>query len=44
MSMDNGLWVCELPLPFPGTWKNILTVDGIGPSAVVTTADITIRD
>jgi hypothetical protein len=44
MSMDNGLWVASYRFPFPGTWKTILTVDGIGPSAVVTTADITIRD
>ena len=44
MSMDNGVWVASYRFPFPGTWKTILTVDGIGPSAVVTTADITIRD
>jgi hypothetical protein len=44
MSMDNGLWVASYRFPLPGTWKTILTVDGIGPSAVVTTADITIRD
>ena len=34
----------KISLPFPGSWKAILTVDGFGPSAVVTTADITIRD
>ena len=44
MSMDSGVWVASYRFPFPGTWKTILTVDGIGPSAVVTTADITIRD
>ena len=44
MSLDNGLWVASYRFPLPGTWKTILTVDGIGPSAVVTTADITIRD
>jgi copper transport protein len=43
MSRDNGVWVANYRFPFPGTWKAILTVDGIGPSAVVTTADITIR-
>jgi copper transport protein len=44
MSMSNGVWVASYRFPLPGTWKTILTVDGIGPSAVVTTADITIRD
>jgi copper transport protein len=44
LSMSNGVWVASYRFPFPGTWKAILTVDGIGPSAVVTTADITIRD
>jgi copper transport protein len=44
MSMDNGVWVASYRFPFPGIWKAILTVDGIGRSAVVTTADITIRD
>jgi copper transport protein len=43
MSIDNGVWVASYRFPFPGTWKAILTVDGIGPSAVVTTADLTIR-
>jgi copper transport protein len=44
LSMSNGVWVASYRFPLPGTWKAILTVDGIGPSAVVTTADITIRD
>jgi copper transport protein len=44
MRLSNGVWVANYRFPFPGTWKAILTVDGIGPSAVVTTADITIRD
>lgn len=44
LSMSNGVWVARYRFPFPGSWKAILTVDGIGPSAVVTTADITIRD
>jgi nitrogen fixation protein FixH len=43
MSMRDGAWVANYRFPFPGTWKAILTVDGIGPSAVVTSADITIR-
>jgi copper transport protein len=43
MSIDDGVWVASYRFPFPGTWKAILTVDGIGPSAVVTTADLTIR-
>jgi nitrogen fixation protein FixH len=44
MRMRDGVWVAKYRFPFPGTWKAILTVDGIGPSAIVTTADITIRD
>ena len=44
MRMRDGVWVASYRFPFPGTWKAILTVDGIGPSAIVTTADITIRD
>jgi copper transport protein len=44
MSMRDGVWVANYRFPFPGTWKTILTVDGVGPSAVVTSADITIRD
>jgi copper transport protein len=44
ISRDNGVWVGSYRFPFPGTWKTILTVEGIGRSAVVTTADITIRD
>jgi copper transport protein len=40
----NGAWFAEYRFPFSGTWKLILTVDGISQSAVVTSADITIRD
>ena len=43
MSMRDGVWVADYRFPFPSTWKTILTVDGIGPSAVVTSGDITIR-
>jgi copper transport protein len=43
MSMRDGAWVGNYRFPFAGIWKIILTVDGIGPSAVVTTGDITIR-
>jgi copper transport protein len=42
MSIRDGVWVANYRFPFPGTWKTIVTVDGIGPSAVVTSADITI--
>ena len=38
------VWVASYRFPMSGTWKTILTVDGIGPSAIVTAADITIRD
>jgi copper transport protein len=44
MSMRDGVWVASYRFPFPGTWKAILTVDGVGPSAVVTSAEFTIRD
>jgi copper transport protein len=44
MSMRDGVWVANYRFPFPGTWKTILTVDGVGPSAIVTSADVTIRD
>ena len=44
MSMRDGVWVASYRFPFPGTWKTILTVDGVGSSAVVTSADITIRE
>ena len=42
MSTQDGVWVANYRFPLPGTWKTILTVDGVGPSAVVTSADITI--
>jgi copper transport protein len=44
MSMRDGVWVATFRFPFPGTWKAILTVDGIGSSAVVTAADIKISE
>jgi hypothetical protein len=42
MTMQDGAWVANYRFPIPGTWKAILTVDGIGTSAVVNTADIKI--
>jgi copper transport protein len=44
MNKRDGVWVASYRFPFPGTWKAIFTVDGVGPSAVVTSGDITIRD
>jgi copper transport protein len=44
MSKRDGVWVASYRFPFTGTWKAIFTVDGVGPSAVVTAGDITIRD
>ena len=44
MNTQDGVWVANYRFPFPGIWKTILTVDGVGRSAVVTSADITIRD
>jgi copper transport protein len=43
MSKRDGVWVAKYRFPFPGTWKTILTADGIGTSAVVTSGDVTIR-
>jgi copper transport protein len=43
MTKSNGIWVANYRFIFPGTWKTILTVEGVGPSAVVTTGDLTIR-
>ena len=42
MSMRDGAWVADYRFPFPGTWKTILTIEGVGPSAVVTSAEISI--
>jgi copper transport protein len=42
MTLQDGVWIAVYRFPFPGTWKVILTVDGVGPSAVVTAANITI--
>jgi copper transport protein len=44
MTMRDAAWVADYRFPFSGTWKTILTVEGVGPSAVVASADITIRD
>ena len=44
MSMRDGVWIASYRFPIAGTWKTTFTVDGIGTSAVVTGADITIRD
>jgi copper transport protein len=44
MSLRDGVWVANYRFPFPGTWKTILTVEGVGSSALVTSADITIHD
>jgi copper transport protein len=44
MSERDGVWVASYRFPFPGTWKAIFTVDGVGSSAVVTCGEITIRD
>jgi putative copper export protein len=44
MSKRDGVWVASYRFPFPGTWKAIFTVDGVGPSAVVTSGEITIRN
>ena len=44
MSMRDGAWVADYRFPFPGTWKTILTVEGVGTSAIVTSAEISIRD
>jgi nitrogen fixation protein FixH len=44
MTVRDGAWVADCRFPFPGTWKTILTVEGVGPSAVVASAEITIRD
>ena len=43
MSKRDGVWVAKYRFPFPGTWKTILTADGIGPSAIVTSGEVTIR-
>lgn len=44
MSMRDGVWVGSFRFPFPGTWKAILTVDGVGSSALVTSAEIKISE
>jgi copper transport protein len=43
MIMRDGVWVADYRFPFRGAWKTILTVEGVGQSAVVTSGEITIR-
>jgi copper transport protein len=43
-SLRDGVWVASFRFPFPGTWKAVVTVDGIAPSVIVTSADIKITD
>ncbi|HEU4908990.1 MAG TPA: copper resistance protein CopC [Propionibacteriaceae bacterium] len=42
MSMRDGVWVGSFRFPFSGTWKAVVSVDGIAPSVIVTSADIKI--
>jgi copper transport protein len=44
LTKRSGAWFANHRFPLSGTWKAILTVDGVGPSAVVTSGDITIHD
>ena len=44
LSLRDGAWFANYRFPFPGSWKVILTVDGVGSSAVITSAEITIRE
>jgi copper transport protein len=44
MSIRDGIWVGSFRFQFPGTWKAVVTVDGIAPSVIVTSADIKITD
>jgi hypothetical protein len=44
LTMQDDIWVATYRFPLPGTWKTVLTVDGIGSSAIVTSGVITIRD
>ena len=44
LTKRSGAWFANYRFPLSGTWKAILTVDGVGPSAVVTSGDITIHD
>jgi hypothetical protein len=44
MSIRDGVWVASFRFQFPGTWKAIVTVDGIAPSVIVTSADMKISD
>ena len=36
-------WTADYRFPLTGTWSAILTVDGIGPTAIVSAGDILIR-
>jgi copper transport protein len=44
MRMRDGVWVANYRFPYAGTWTTILTVEGVGTSAVVTSAEISISD
>jgi copper transport protein len=44
MNLRDGVWVASFRFQFPGTWKAVVTVDGIAPSVIVTSADIKISD
>jgi copper transport protein len=44
LTKRHGAWFANYRFPFSGTWKVVLTVDGISQSAVVTSAEIAIRD
>jgi copper transport protein len=44
MSMRDGVWVADYRFPVSGTWKARFTIEGIGPSAVVASASISIQD
>ena len=43
MSARNDIWVGRFQFPFTGVWKATLTVQGAGPSAVVTAGEVTVN-
>jgi putative copper export protein len=44
LTKRSGAWFANHRFPLSGTWKAILTVDGVGPSAVVTSGEVAIHD
>ena len=42
MKRRHGVWVADYRFPLPGDWRTVLTVDAAGPSAVVTSGEVTI--